>query len=631
MKTPLRFLKTTALAAIFAASAVTAGAGDKSRVSWFDENISSYQSFSSAVDGVWSGDTTSCSVEDNAITVDTDTELIYSPTDSSDDQTVVSTVSLTFPSGTTSLPSAPGENPQTAFTVATNGNGVAKYWVYGKETAGASAAWIEGSAATVGEAVTVTITIDYAAQGGATATYSIGGTTVATAFLANTPSSACVSSFAFAGNGTVSSLFTGKYGSADFVVGQKAYASYAAALEAALAAGTSVSGWDATASDGQGGTGAYDNTYAAGTSANPYLIPTLDALKVFQAAVANSNGLTSCYRQTADIALDAAWPGIGLQNGKDDYDKAVFDDAAFKGTYDGGNYTISEFQMVGGNLDYCGFFNSVSNATIQNLKIQYAGSTLAADTTSSTTESGATFVGVAKGATLRNLTALPKDNNTGVSAGKGIGGIVGYLTCGSTVDSCTNRVALTSHTNKAGGIAMIRQNGDSSTICNCLNTGMVSTSATGDKASQFGGIVGYVDHDLVISNCENTAACKVLHNNTGVITMQGVNKGNATVASYTYASGHPVDGLNFATVDGNVATFVADNALALNGEYKVMAAGATATFNFTEAGTIAFDTALATPTYAITAANGLDLTDATSGTVKTYTAAAHKYPAVFLR
>ena len=100
--------------------------------------------------------------------------------------------------------------------------------------------------------------------------------------------------------------------------------------------------------------------------------------------------------------------------------------------------------------------------------------------------------------------------------------------------------------------------------------------------------------------------------------VQGTNKGNATVASCNVAT----NGLNFATVDGDVATFVADDALALNGSYKVMTTGATATFAFAEAGTIAFDTALFTPTYAITAAEGLDLTDATVGTVTTYTAAA---------
>ena len=53
-----------------------------------------------------------------------------------------------------------------------------------------------------------------------------------------------------------------------------------------------------------------------------------------------------------------------------------------------------------------------------------------------------------------------------------------------------------------------------------------------------------------------------------------------------------------------------------------MLSGATATYNFTDPGTIAFDEAMYTPTYAVTAADGLTLTDATSGTVKTYTAAA---------
>ena len=71
-----------------------------------------------------------------------------------------------------------------------------------------------------------------------------------------------------------------------------------------------------------------------------------------------------------------------------------------------------------------------------------------------------------------------------------------------------------------------------------------------------------------------------------------------------------------------MATFVPNASLAAGNTYKVMLGGATANYAFTEAGTIAFDTALFTPTYAITAAEGLTLTDATSGTVKTYTAAA---------
>ena len=179
---------------------------------------------------------------------------------------------------------------------------------------------------------------------------------------------------------------------------------------------------------------------------------------------------------------------------------------------------------------------------------------------------------------------------TTVSASKDMAGIVGYLYAGSTVDSCTNELNIASlkADRKCGGIAIISQGG------------------TGTA---------------VIRNCENTAAVQFMHvQGTPAITASGVNKGHADYKSNDKSGG--VANLYFATVEGNVATFVADDALVLNGEYKVMSDGATATFAFTAPGTIAFDEAMYTPTYAVTAAEGLALTDATVGTVKTYTAAA---------
>lgn len=352
-----------------------------------------------------------------------------------------------------------------------------------------------------------------------------------------------------------------------------------------------------------------------------YLIDDEAELISFQQGVAA--GLTTAgttFKLTADIALTAAWPGIGLQNGKDVYNTAAFDDAAFCGIFDGQNYTISGFQMIGKGdnpegLDYCGFFNSTYGATIRNLKIQYAGALFAADTNASTKESGATFVGVAKNSTLQNLTSLQYDASTGVSCSKGFGGIVGYLTSGTSVESCTNNVNMTSlANNKCGGIAMIAQGGSAVSISNCQNNG---TQTTGSSNSEYGAIVGYVGLDITIANCETTVG-RFLKHQGNTVTLQGVNKGDARVVSY---HGAATPGLNFAIVDGNVATFVADNALAAGNTYKVMGPSATATFEFAAAGTIAFDTALATPTYAITAP-GLDLTDTTEGTVKTYTAAA---------
>ena len=356
-----------------------------------------------------------------------------------------------------------------------------------------------------------------------------------------------------------------------------------------------------------------------------YEIDNLAELKKFQTNVGTLETAGETFKLTADIALDAAWEGIGIKGGKDlvngnTKDIPTYEAGAFCGTFDGQNHTISNFQMESAT-DYGGFFNSVNGATISNLKISYKENKLCADSSSTGGDTGATFVGVARNSTLQNLTALATESVTTVSASKDMAGIVGYLMAGSTVDSCTNELnvasLLTAKARKSGGIALITQDGTgTATIRNCKNNGTVTLANAGGQA---GGIVGYVGNNTTIIDCENAAAVKVLTvMGSAALTMQGTNKGNATVLSSNVAT----NGLNFATVDGTVATFVADDALALNGSYKVMATGATATFAFAEAGTIAFDTALATPTFAITAAEGLTLTDATAGTVKTYTATA---------
>ena len=355
--------------------------------------------------------------------------------------------------------------------------------------------------------------------------------------------------------------------------------------------------------------------YLGKAVAGAYEIDDLDELKKFQENVGQLATVGETFKLTADIALDAPWPGIGLQNGKDVVGQVVYTNGAFRGTFDGQNHTISNYKMAGGNLDYGGFFNSVLGATIRNMKISFANDAtqFAADTSSTSTESGATFVGVSQDSTLEYLETIATANT--INCGKGVGGIVGYLTDASVVQYCTNNVAFHSYSNKVGGIAMIRQNMRPCTIRGCKNAAMVST---GSGKEEFGAIVGYAAHGLTIEDCENTANVKLLYHNSGDVTISGVNKGHASARSYTGAA---TPGLNFATVDGDVATFVADDALALNGTYKVMANGATASYAFSAAGTIAFDTALFAPTYNITVAksNLFDISDATVGSVKTYT------------
>lgn len=347
-----------------------------------------------------------------------------------------------------------------------------------------------------------------------------------------------------------------------------------------------------------------------GTVADPFQIANVDDLKALRAAVAAGYGASSNYVQTADIALDEAWPGIGIQNGKDIVATAEFDNGAFTGTYDGGNYTISNFQMVDG-LDYCGLFNSVKDATIKNLKVSYKDGTFAKDMVAANEACGATFVGVAKASTLQNLTSLAGT----VSCTKGFGGIVGYLMAGSTVDSCTNNVNLTSTaSNKAGGIAMITQSGTGTAIIrNCQNNG-----TTTGNANQKGGIVGYVGVATTIENCEDTAGSNpsFLHHQTGTLTLSGVNKAPAGVKSYTKNSTN-IDGLLFAAIDGNVATFVHNADLALGNTYKAMGPGAA--YKFTQVGSITFDQSLVSPS--VTCAAGLKVSSSGTGVV-TYTAEA---------
>lgn len=527
------------------------------------------------------------------------------------------------------------EDAKTAFTVANvSGTPRYRYW-----NGSGWAALDDTVTAVTNSAITIKIELDNSTPDKTEAAFKVNDTQIGQTKTISSDTETTLSALAFAGTGTLTSVdatVTPAYATTE----TKRYASVSAAFDDNVA----VADMTLRKYNGSFGTMPTDpnklyfpasvngNTaslYSFTKSGDDYQITSAADLKALVDLTAYDNTAHS-FTQTVNIALTEAWPGIGIQNGKDlatgnATEKGKFDAGAFKGTYDGGNHTVSDFQMVDG-LDYCGFFNSVSNATIRNLKISYKdGGLFAKDMAASNNVCGATFVGVAKGSTLQGLTSLAGT----VSCTKGFGGIVGYLMGGSVVDSCTNNVNLTSLApNKCGGIAMITQNGSGNAVIrNCQNNGTTTGSA------EHGGLVGYVQQPLTIDGCESTVSDQLFNHYDGAVTVQGVNKAKADNVSYIVHSGRtldPVAGLNFATVDGNVATFFADNALAAGNTYKVMAAGATATYEFTAAGTIAFDTALLAtpPTYAITAGNGLVLTNSTEGTVKTYTARALATPTV---
>ena len=522
-------------------------------------------------------------------------------------KTVV-TVEATFTAVSDSLVTL--TDAKTAFTVANvSGTPRYRYW-----NGSGWAALDDTVTAVTNSAITIKIELDNSTPNTTEAAFKVNDTQIGQLVTISSDTETTLTGLAFAGTGSLTSVaatVTPAYATTT----TKRYAS----VEAALTDNVAVADMTLHKYGDSFGTMPTDNNklyFPASVSDNTaslysftkvdgdYQINSADDLKALVDLTAYDNTARN-FKQTDDITLDTAWPGIGIQNGKDIVGTAAFDNGAFKGTYDGGNHTVSNFQMVDG-LDYCGFFNSVSNATIRNLKISYKDGSFAKDMVASKNACGATFVGVAKGSTLQGLTSLAGT----VSCTKGFGGIVGYL-MGTTVDSCTNNLNMTSlANNQCGGIAMICQQ-ENCSISNCKNTGTMTTGS-----GEFGGIIGYTD-TITISDCENTAACKMFYHHGGTVTLSGTNKGNATVASYT---GNATPGLNFATVDGNnVATFAANDALAAGNTYKVMATGATATATLTAGDTISFDENLFTPTYAITAASGL-VAPSTSGKVTTYTA-----------
>ena len=98
----------------------------------------------------------------------------------------------------------------------------------------------------------------------------------------------------------------------------------------------------------------------SGTEEDPYLISTLEDLILFRDSVNAGNSYKGeVVKVTADIDLGGeAWTPIGASS------------APFKGTFDGGNFTVSNLVVSGTNN--IGFFGYADGCSIKNLKIKNA-------------------------------------------------------------------------------------------------------------------------------------------------------------------------------------------------------------------------------------------------------------------
>lgn len=222
----------------------------------------------------------------------------------------------------------------------------------------------------------------------------------------------------------------------------------------------------------------------------------------------------------------------------------------FTGSFDGGNYTISNFVVnADGNTYDNGLFGYVENATIKNLNVSstlnlnanssgvsnnnhaYSGfvahltgnsaliencnvnTTINIATSGNYNRVGLIASNIEKGATVRNCQSNGTIKSTSTKYNLvNCGGIVGRVSNG-TIENCVSNVDYNNTINRAddtdisvyniGGI--VGCSGGTNTIKNCTSKGNMAFDSTDTDIKQIGGIVGYVEESGTsnIENCIN--------------------------------------------------------------------------------------------------------------------------------
>ena len=184
------------------------------------------------------------------------------------------------------------------------------------------------------------------------------------------------------------------------------------------------------------------------------------------------SGLT--FRQTADITCDSDNTPIGN------------DSKPFKGTYDGQNHFISEFNA--NDIYFSGLFRKIDSGTVKNLVL--TNSTI----TGGNYTSG--IVGYNVSGTVENVVLT----NSTITGGNYTGGIVGYNYGGTIKNAILTSSNITGN-ERTGGIV---GNNDGGTVENCRVESDVTVNARSDTKTYYGGIAG-MDYNGTISGCMSAA------------------------------------------------------------------------------------------------------------------------------
>ena len=239
-------------------------------------------------------------------------------------------------------------------------------------------------------------------------------------------------------------------------------------------------------------------------------ISTAEELKAFADDVNNGDtyeGKTVTI--TADIALDSSeeWTPIGgnLIEVEASNGVTVMGDAYFRGTFDGGNHTISGIN-INANREQSGFFGEVFFGVVKNLTLE--GSITC--TGESNIQNIGGVVGFASNySSLYRVTSYMNIKNSVSGNIYSVGGIVGNASHNTTIKECENYGYMTmgKQAYRIGGIAGTL---DCSGIIDCANKGTVSVTLPpfSSAAQDIGGIAGSLKKSQtavpIIRNCYNS-------------------------------------------------------------------------------------------------------------------------------
>ena len=231
-----------------------------------------------------------------------------------------------------------------------------------------------------------------------------------------------------------------------------------------------------------------------GTAANPYVITTAAQLAEM------NNNLAACYILGNDIDLaNAEWVPIG-----------TYSTAPFKGTFDGAGHKIKNLKITRSTTDYVGLFSYVNSATIKNIVIENAN-------VSGKTNVGALIGNISTGGTIDTCSVV-----TGLVNGAGnyTGGLIGYcsgviniLNCNSCVDVKSTGADVgglvgyfysTGSLQKSYALGNVQGAGSIGGLAGYTSGKITESYASGSVTSTStysGGLVGQIYNNATIENC----------------------------------------------------------------------------------------------------------------------------------